>query len=346
MKKFTILLTSFTFLMLSSITSAQIKDMDVPYTEFSYNNNSCSGYQSATGSLIFIPADAFLTEDGNICKGKITVKYRELHTRGDMLVSGINMILFKEGKRKMLESAGMFELYGECNGNTVRLNPGKTIQVRMKCLRELKNLKVYKYDQQNKFWTDTDIPIIDFSFRKNDNNQENLKLWGSNSVGNSTRATNLESDVNLDWDSIRIASLNNIFGSLPEGYFKGINIKETGLYNYDAVIKDENAVSILANFILSTGEKIDEKIYVSYNKKNMLICYYPTDMKENFVLLPEKETKIFCLFKDGSTAMIKEGELEKINLEHLRGKEFTFIMEKQPAKPKDKLSLCDALKIK
>lgn len=325
---------------------AQIKEMDVPFTEYVYESNSCNGYKHFTGSFIFIPADAFVTEDGSACKGKVTLRYREIKNRVDMLASGVNMILMRNNKRKMLESAGMFEIKADCNGKAMKLAPGKTIQVRMNCLKELKNLQAFIYDYDQKCWLDVNTEVYDFSFKKGDNNKDNVKLWGSGSVNTNTVPVFDPETSGVNWDSLRQVEITNMVGKLPEGYMKGMNIKTLGFYNYDAVIKDEAAIPVLAKFKLNTGEDVTEKVYVAYQKKNMLIYYTPEDMKERFVLLPEKGIRIFTLFADGTTAVMKEGELDKMNLANLKGKEFTFTLIKQAEKPKDKLALAESLKIK
>lgn len=322
---------------------SQIKNMDIPFVEYTYSNNKCNGYKYGSGTIFFIPEDAFSNEDGTNCSQTITIKYRELHTKSDILVSGLNMIYLLNGKRKILESSGMFEIKAECNGKPIRIKKGKRIQVRMKCLTELKNLKTFIYDNKNGFWLNANLPITDFSFRDSSNNKDNANLWGSSSVGNTSVLINGDMEI-MDSASYR-KNINNIIGNLPDGYIKGLNIYETGIYNYDAIIGDENAVQIIASFKTNTGEDIKEKIYVCYTKKNTLVYYYPDDMKEKFALLQDKGIKIFTVFPDGSTALIKEDSLEKINLKALRGKEYTFILEKQPEKPKDKISLAKALKI-
>ncbi|MBC7864634.1 MAG: hypothetical protein IAF38_16800 [Bacteroidia bacterium] len=322
--------------------TGQIKNMDVPFAEYPYDNSSCSGFKHPTGSLVFIPSDAFVMEDGSNCKGKIVIKYRELHTRIDMLASGINMILYREGKRKMLESVGMFEISATCSGKPMKLANGKFIQVRMKCLRNADNLQAFFYEKDKGYWTDEATAVTDFSYKKNDNNADNFKLWGNSSVGN-TAIQNIELEGN---DSAYMKMVNTMMGSLPEGFIKGMNVKTMGIHNYDFVIKDEKAIPIIAKFKLKTGEDITEVVRVAYTKKNTLIQYSPDDMAERFVLLPEKGIRIFVYYEDGSVAIMNQEELDKLNLSNLRGKEHTFLLEKLPAKPKDRAALAEATRIK
>jgi hypothetical protein len=321
---------------------SQIKNMDVPFSEYSYVSSNCNGFAHQSGTLIFIPENAFVREDGKDCNGKITIKYRELVNQTDILVSGINMIYVKNGRRILLESAGMFEIKAECNGTPLKIKPDKEIQVRMNCVNDLKNLSSYIYNFEKNYWEDANLPISDFTFKNNSNNKDDVNLWGASSVKSTAQNSNNEDMMS---DSARTAFLNNVVGKLPDGYIKGLNIKKTGLYNYDAIIKDENAVQIIAKFKLSTREDVNDKIYVAYPKKNMLVYYTPEDMNERFYLLPVKGLKIFSVLKDGSVAIIKEEEITQTAIKNLKGKEHTFILEKQTEKPKDRNTLAKAVNI-
>lgn len=336
MKKFLLLLS-----FLPVLLTAQVTGMDVPFAEYQYDASTCNGFRHPTGSLIFIPADAFVMEDGSACRGKITIKYRELHTRADMLVSGVNMILLRDGKRRMLESMGMFEIRAECNGKPMKLANGKYVQVRMYCFRDIGKIESFIYDKEKRYWLDAGIPVTDFSYKANDNNANNVKLWGSTQVPGQTIAND-----SAGLEEVSYKTIVNILGKLPEGYFKGMNIKTMGIYNYDAVIKDEKAIPFKPVFAVNTGDGIVYPIYVAYEKKNTLIQYWEDDFAERFVLLPEKGIKIFAVLKDGAVALVKPEEMNKLNIPNLKGKEFKFTLEKQPVKPKDKAALAEATRIK
>jgi hypothetical protein len=335
MKKFLILLC-FPFLSL-----AQIKTMDVPFAEYQYDPGTCNGFKHPTGSLIFIPANAFEMEDGGKCTGKIVIKYRELHTRADMLVAGVNMILLRDGKRRMLESMGMFEIRAECNGKPMKLSNGKYIQVRMYCFRDIGKVESFIYDKEKRYWLDAGIPVIDFSFKANENNASDSKLWGSSRVTGPT--VQVEDSLGIESN---YKSLTGIIGKLPEGYFKGMNVKGMGIYNYDAVLHDSKAVPMVPTFVVNTGDAITYPVYVAYEKKNTLIQYWEDDFKERFVLLPEKGIKIFAVLKDGAVAIMKQAEVDALNIPNLKGKTFKFTLEKQPVKPKDKPAMAEMTRIK
>jgi len=304
---------------------------NIPFAEYIYNGKNCFSIRYTSGSLIFIPEDAFTPA----CTGTIKIKYREMHSKVDMLEAGINMIYEENGKRRMLESAGMFEIYAECNGKPLELAPNKTIQVRMRCKRNFPQVEAFVYDKKKNIWGKAGIPVVDFSYLKNNNNKDNTSMWGS-----SSRGGNYVMNDSLE----NMLMVTSIIGTLPDGYIKGMNIKTMGLYNYDYLYHDEKAVPIMASFKLTTGETISEA-YVAYRSINSLIHYFAEDYKEKFVLLPVKGISIFCIFKDGSCAIMDQKKLDALDISALKNKEYEFILEKQPAKPKNKNELAKALRI-
>ena len=167
-----------------------------------------------SGSLIFIPENAF----GPACSAQIKIKYREIHNKVDMLKAAISMIYKENGKRRMLESAGMFEIYAECNGKALELAPNKTIQVRMKCQRILPDLQSFIFNKQKNAWEDAGLPVMDLSYRQNENNKDNTSLWGTPAVGGMIVRDSIGQGL---MDSLGEAILvNSIMGKLPDATLK------------------------------------------------------------------------------------------------------------------------------
>lgn len=327
---------------LSYIGNAQIKD--VSYMEYTYNNKGCNGFKYSSGSLIFIPNDAFCMEDGSSCKGTIKIKYREFHSQTDMVVGNLNMLLSRGGKTKILESAGMFEIRAECNGKPMKLCDGKTIQVRMNCRRKVNDLAAFRYDEKTRRWFDYG-QVYDFSYNKtkpaNDDNK-----WGNAPINNSDSSAieQFDPETNQPYNVMAIYGWSP--EELPDGYFQGMNIKDLGYFNYDGVYHDENAVPMVPEFVVSNGEPIGEKVCVAYVGRNIVVTYYPDDFAENFVLLNNtKGIKIFSKLKDGSFATLKEGSLDNANINLMKGSKVKFVLEKQAKKPKTKEELAAVTKI-
>lgn len=322
--------------LVSSWLCAQIAD--IPFKEYIYENKGCNGFKYGDGSLLFIPNDAFCMEDGSACSGPIKIKYRELHTQTDMLVSGINMLLQRNGKDLILESAGMFEIKAECSGKPAKLCQGKSIQVRLKSRRNLRNLQGFIYDEKTTRWFDYG-PVFDFSYNKS-NPKEDYNNWGS-----APRPTGDAAQI-FDPEGVEgYVEIKGMMDELPDGYFQGMNIKELGIFNYDAVLHDENAVPMIPEFVVNTGEAIGPVVYVAYEGRNTLIRYTQDDFKERFVLLNTKGIKIFTKLKDGSYATLPANYFAAKNIKLMQGTNQKFILEKQPKKPKTKADLASITKI-
>lgn len=325
---------SFFIVFLSGQLFAQISN--VTFMEYNYQNAGCNGFKYGSGSLIFVPDNAFCMEDGSACNGNIKIKYREFHSQTDMLVAGLNMLLQRDGKDMILESTGMFEIRAECDGKPMKLCEGKSIQVRMKCKRNLPNLQAFNYDEQQRRWIDYG-QVFDFAYDTATLKNE-LNRWGNPPIDNS-----ISQNVEVEGDYYQ--TFTKMMDDLPNGYFKGMNIKNLGIFNYDGVIKDKDAIPMVPEFVVNTGDAIGDVVYVAYANRNTLVTYYPSDFAERFVLLNTKGIKIFTKLKDGSYATLKDGALDKANIKLMQGTKQKFVLEKQPIKPKTKEELAKVTKI-
>ncbi len=332
MKKLVCFLSGF-FLFLNSFAQME----NISFMEYDYQNKFCSGFKYGNGSLIFIPNNAFCFADGSNCDGKIKIKYREFHSQVDMLVANLNMLLNRGGKQFILESAGMFEIKAECDGKPMVLCEGKSIQVRMKCRRNLNNLEGFKYNEAINRWEDC-CKVYDLSYDSTAKTND-VKLWGTGAMENTSEVAGVDPEGN------EFVDIKKMLGELPQGYFKGMSISSLGIYNYDKVIEDELAVLMIPEFMVNTGEPIGEKIFVAYENRNTLIYYSQSDFAERFVLLNTKGIKIFSKLKDGSYATLKDGSLDKMNIKLMQNTKQTFVLEKQPFKPKNKAELAKVTKI-
>jgi hypothetical protein len=119
-----------------------------------------------------------------------------------------------------------------------------------------------------------------------------------------------------------------------------MNIKEMGIFNYDAVIKDSLAIPMIPELLIRNSETpLQQKIYVTYPNRNTLIYYYPHDFNERFVLLNVKGIKMFTEDKAGEIAITNDEEVNKLNLEIYRAKTIKIIFDKVPQKPKNEKEL-------
>jgi hypothetical protein len=183
--------------------------------------------------------------------------------------------------------------------------------------------------------------VYDFSFFKDRNNRDSTSLWGGAAINAQNAEQAVESEMpGLDYNY-------KVYKEMPEGFFKGMNLDKLGIFNYDGVIKDSLAVPMVPQFaIKTTNDSIEEKIFVAYEGRNTLVYYYKWDFAEKFVLLKVKGIKMFTEYKDGSIAVLKNGELDKVDLETYRGKTIQISLDKLPAKPKSEKELAAATGLK
>lgn len=333
MKKTLILL-----LLLPHLFFAQRKE--IAFRTFTLLPSVCKGFQTSSGSLLFIPSSAFVKENGEDCNGVVTLKYREFHSQTDMFYGNINMIYDDNSKYRILESAGMFEIEAWCGNQKLKLREGKSIQVRMKTRRNLDSLFSFIYNRTKRTWSKYSAKVMDFSFFKNKNNADSTTLWGSPKVK--------PPEINVEIETGGVFNPNAYYGPvLPEGFFKGVDIKELGLFNYDGVIKDSLAVPVQPEFNVKINfGAYDHMICVAYESRNTLVSYTPDQLKDKFVFLKLKGIKVFISEKGEPVAVLKNNELDKVNFEDYRNKPISITLEPLPVKPKNEKELAAATGLK
>jgi len=99
--------------------SPPIKSVDVEYKILQVDPSSDTIISFSNGTTIEIPEGAFVDKEGNSVSDNVTIKYREFHTPGDVIASGIPMKYDSAGVVGDFESAGMFELRGSAKGEEV-----------------------------------------------------------------------------------------------------------------------------------------------------------------------------------------------------------------------------------
>ncbi len=98
-----------------------------------------------TGTIIEIPADAFVDEDGNPVTEEVEISFREFHTPAQVLASGIPMRMKgANGETGYMQSAGMYEIQPTEQFKDIRIAEGKEITV---------SLASYVNDAEYDFWS-------------------------------------------------------------------------------------------------------------------------------------------------------------------------------------------------
>jgi len=129
-----------------------IKDADVAYTLYSVSAAEGSKLNYSTGSVISIPANAFVDKQGKPVEGKVDIKYREFHDPADFFLSGIPMTYDSAGTEYHFESAGMLEMLAFQDGKPVFINPDKKIVVEMASQQQDDKYNIYRFDSLAGNW--------------------------------------------------------------------------------------------------------------------------------------------------------------------------------------------------
>ncbi|MEW6470356.1 MAG: hypothetical protein AB1458_15685 [Bacteroidota bacterium] len=127
------------------------KNLDKEFNTYKVDASKKTEISYPSGSKVIFPKDAFMDAAGNIVKGEVEVKYREFHDPVDFFLSGIPMTYDSAGKTYTFESAGMLELYAFQNGEVVRVNPSKRIDIEL-ASRQKGKFNVYQLDTAGKNW--------------------------------------------------------------------------------------------------------------------------------------------------------------------------------------------------
>lgn len=88
--------------------------------------------QLKNGGSIVIPANAFVDKNGQPVSSPVEVRYREFHTPGEIIASGIPMkAIGPDGQEGQMQTAGMFDIQAFTGKDPVFITPGKAITVNM-----------------------------------------------------------------------------------------------------------------------------------------------------------------------------------------------------------------------
>ncbi|MCW3104144.1 MAG: hypothetical protein JWO09_2584 [Bacteroidetes bacterium] len=147
-----------------------MKEADVAYTHYSVSAAESSKLDYSTGSVISIPANAFVDKQGKPVEGKVDIQYREFHDPADFFVSGIPMTYDSAGTEYHFESAGMLEILAYQDGKPVFINPDKKIVVEMASQQQDDKYNIYRFDSLAGNWkfvykdrasgkTTADVPV-------------------------------------------------------------------------------------------------------------------------------------------------------------------------------------------
>lgn len=112
-------------------------------------------------------------------------------------------------------------------------------------------------------------------------------------------------------DEARIAKLADVYRTME--------INKFGIYNYDRYLNDENALTINADFKFDRDPGVMKNIEICYvSGSNRSLVKFPYDKWNEFILLPDKNAKLFALIADNYLAVYDVQSYRKIDFKKLK----------------------------
>ncbi len=109
--------------------------------------------QLNSGSRIIIQKETFTDEKGQVISGNVNLHYREFNNIAETLLGNIPMDYDSAGRQYHFESAGMFEINADANGQIVKIQPSKQIQVQLASLdRRVDKFNQYYLENRDGNW--------------------------------------------------------------------------------------------------------------------------------------------------------------------------------------------------
>lgn len=134
-----------------SYVNPPIPQLNVSFASYTIDPGQAQEIEYHTGTIISIPANAFVDQDGKPVSGQVEIQYREMHDAVDFFLSGIPMTYDSAGVQYTFESAGMMEIQGYKDGKPVFVANDKSVNVQMASFQE-GYYNVYQLDMEQQNW--------------------------------------------------------------------------------------------------------------------------------------------------------------------------------------------------
>lgn len=126
-------------------------DNSNPFSLFDVDNSKGGTFSHPSGSAIHIPANAVTDENGKPVIGMYVFSYREYRNPAEMTFSGIPMEYKDQKGSYQFNSAGMYEIRGTQNGQTLKLV--KDVTVDFNCTKNEEEVHFFQMDDETGKWT-------------------------------------------------------------------------------------------------------------------------------------------------------------------------------------------------
>ncbi len=133
-----------------------------------------------------------------------------------------------------------------------------------------------------------------------------------------------------------------------DGFIRSYQVEGFGIYNYDILIKTEQAIPILANFDfgmdIPANMRKDVQVFLISGTSKMVVRFPPHDWNK-FRFDPNLRPSLVAVLPGNQLATLSYDDLEKelTAIEAARGKQYTFLMKLQAEEVKSVTDMNDRL---
>ncbi len=131
---------------------APFEQYDVPYEIYEIPENGDVELLSKRGSIIRIPENAFVDENGMDVTEDVEVWFREFHNPFEIFSAGVPMTTKTEEGNTQLESAGMFEFRAFKDGKALQIKNGKKVDVSLVSWNDDPKFNEYILNEEEDQW--------------------------------------------------------------------------------------------------------------------------------------------------------------------------------------------------
>ncbi len=132
-----------------------ISNVLIKYNEFEINPAKDTIIKHKSGAVIEIPKNAFLNANGDIITEDVNLKFRSFSNPLEIYLAGIPMTAEINGEQMVYESAGMFEIKADKNGEKLYVNKESKIKVTLESFENDTNFNTYDLEEETGVWIET-----------------------------------------------------------------------------------------------------------------------------------------------------------------------------------------------
>lgn len=132
--------------------AAPIKEYDPLFTRIEIKSNQNAVIAVPGGYRIRIGKNDLVDQHGNAVEGGYTLYFRDLTTPAALALSGVTMKYDSGGVAGNFQTAGMFELYAEKDGQALKVRQGQKIDIELPTPNTESGFNFYTFDEEKGEW--------------------------------------------------------------------------------------------------------------------------------------------------------------------------------------------------